>query len=310
MSILYSHFIGIDVSKSIFDVFLSNNNSFLSFSNDISGINSFLNSITPSSDCLVLVDLTGGYYNLLVNKLISKGFNVHRAQGRKVRLFISSYGQNAKSDKIDAKMLAIYGQKMQDSLLLHQPSNNQLQELLSRRQDINDMLHKENNRKEHFHDNSAKRSIDSIIKFLQKQLLSIEHEINQRINNDNELKDKAKVISSVKSVGKKTTITLLAALPELGHINRRQIAALTGLAHFANDSCKRRATSHGRPLVKRSLFMRALVAIRHNLALKAFYLNLLNRGKLKMIAIVAVMRKLFIFINNRSKAFYIQSSLY
>ena len=306
---LYAHFIGVDVSKSKFDVFISNNNSFLSFSNDISGINSFLKSITPSADCLVLVDLTGGYDNLLVNKLISTGFNVHRAQGRKVRLFISSYGQNAKSDKIDAKMLAIYGQKMQDSLRLHQPSNNQLQELLSRRHHINDMLHKENNLKEHFHDNSAKRSIDSIIKFLQKQLLSIEHEIYQRINNDNELKDKAKVISSVKSVGKKTTITLLAALPELGLINRRQIAALAGLAPFANDSgssYKRRTTSHGRPLVKRSLFMCALVAIRHNLALKAFYLHLLNRGKLKMIAIVAVMRKLLIFINNRCKAFYIQ----
>ena len=168
----------------------------MSFSNDIFGINSFLKSITPSADCLVL----------------------------------------------------------------------------------NDMLHKENNRKEHFH----------------------------------ELKNKAKLISSVKSVGKKTTMTLLAALPELGPINRRQIAALAGLAPFANDSVssfKRRTTSHGRPLVKRSLFMCALVAIRHILALKAFYHHLVNRGKVKMVAIVALMRKLLIIINNRSKAFYIQSSL-
>lgn len=308
---IYSHFVGIDVSKSNLDVFVSMTNSFFSFPNDPSGFNLLLKSISPSNDTLVLVDLTGGYENLLVNYLFSNGFNVHRAQGRKVRLFISSYGQNAKSDKIDAKMLTIYGQKMQESLRLHQPSNNQLQELISRHQDIKDMLQKENNRKEHFNDKSAKRSIDYIIKALQKQLDSIEQEINKRINNSQELKQKAKAISSVKSVGQKTTMTLLAALPELGLINRRQIAALAGLAPFANDSgscSKRRSTSHGRPLVKRSLFMCALVAIKHNLALKAFYQHLLNHGKVKMIAIVAVMRKLLIIINNRCKAFYAQRS--
>lgn len=148
----------------------------------------------------------------------------------------SSYGQNAKSDIIDAKMLNIYGQKMQESLRLHQPSNNQLQELISRQQDIKDMLQKENNRKEHFTDKSAKCSIDYIIKALQKQLLSIEHEINKRIDNDLELKLKSKAISCVKSIGQKTTMTLLAALPELGLINRRQIAALAGLTPFAKDS--------------------------------------------------------------------------
>jgi transposase len=106
-------------------------------------------------------------------------------------------------------------------------------------------------------------------------------------------------------------MTLLASLPELGLINPRQIAALAGLASFANDSgsfSKRRPTSHGRPLVKRCLFMCALVAIKHNLVLKAFYNLLLNSGKVKMIAIVALMRKLLIIINNRSKAFYAQSS--
>jgi hypothetical protein len=103
----------------------------------------------------------------LSTNLSLNGFNVHRAQGRKVRLFISSYGQT-KSDKIDAKMLTIHGQKMQESLRLHHLSNNQLQELISRHKDIKDMLQKENNPKEHFIDKSAKRSVDSIIKALQK----------------------------------------------------------------------------------------------------------------------------------------------
>jgi transposase len=120
-------------------------------------------------------------------------------------------------------MIAIYGQKMQESLRLYKPNYTQLQELISRHQDIKDMLEKENNRKEHFFDKSAKGSIDYIIKVLQKQLDSIEQEINKRINNTQELKQKAKVISCVKSVGQKTTMTLLAALPELGFANRRQI---------------------------------------------------------------------------------------
>jgi transposase len=249
---VYSCFVGVDVSKSNLDLFVSKTNSSLSFLNHSSGINSLLKSISPTDDTLVLVDLTGGYDNLLVNTLYSKGFKVHRSQGRKVRLFISSYGQKAKSDKIDAKMIAIYGQKMQESLRLYKPNDTQLQELISRLQDIKNMLQKENNPKEHFFDKSAKQSIDSVIKVLQKQLDSIEQEINKRINNSQELKQKAKVISSVKSLGQKTTMTLLAALPELGFANRRQIAALAGLAPYANESgscSKHPRTSLGRPIV-------------------------------------------------------------
>jgi transposase len=122
--------------------------------------------------------------------LYSKDFKIHTAQGRKLRLFISSYGQKAISDKIDAKMIAIYGQKMQESLRLYKPNDTQLPELISWLQDIKDMLQKEFNRKEHFSDKSAKDSINTIINVLQKQLDSIEQEINKRINNNQKLKQK------------------------------------------------------------------------------------------------------------------------
>jgi transposase len=312
MANLYANFIGIDVSKLKLDVYEAKSKKYLTVTNDKAGIKKVLESIKPSCDTLVLVDLTGGYESLTVNELFAKGFNVHRAQGRKVREFIKSYGQKAKTDKIDAKMLTVYGEKMQETLRLHQQQNNQLQELISRREDIKEMLIKEKNRKEHFNDQAAKHSINEVLKVLQKQLEAIEQEIKDRIDKDQELKEKAKVISSVKSVGEKTTMTLLAALPELGHANRREIAALAGLAPYANDSgssSKRRRTSVGRPVVKRLLFMCAMVAIINNPALKAFYAKLLANGKMKMVAIVAVMRKLLVIINNRCKDFYFQRTL-
>ncbi|MDR0723856.1 MAG: transposase [Endomicrobium sp.] len=200
---------------------------------------------------------------------------------------------------------------MGKTLRLYKPNDTHLQELTSRLQDIKGMLQKEFNRKEHFFDKSAKDSIDTVIKFLQKQLDSIEQEINKCISNNQELKQKAKVISSVKCVGQKTTMTLLAALPELGLVNPRLIAALAGLAPYANDSgscSKLPMTSLGRPIVKRCLFMCALVAIRNSPTLKVFYQRLLSNAKPKMVAIVAIMRKLLIFINNCCKAFYAQCS--
>ena len=200
---------------------------------------------------------------------------------------------------------------MQETLRLHKHQENKLQELISRREDIKDMLQKERCRKERFYDPAAKRSLTKIIDVLKEQLEAIEQEIKDRLAKDEELKEKAKVIQGVKAVGEKTTITLLAALPELGKANRRQIAALAGLAPYPNDSGQssfRRRTTCGRPVVKRMLFMCALVAISKNKDLKDFYLKLTGNGKMKMVALVAVMRKLLIIINNRCKAFYAQRS--
>jgi len=306
---LYANFIGIDVSKNKLDVYFTKNKKSFCVSNDKQGIKSLLQNFTPSKDLLVLIDLTGGYEACAVDAFFKAGFNVHRAQGRKVKNFVRSYGQSAKTDKIDALMLTVYGAKMQETLRLHQPHDRILSQLVSRREDLKDMLLKEKNRKEHFNNKITKRSLDNTISYLQKEIKSIEQEINNLIDQNKELKDKAKVINSVKSVGDKTTMTLLAALPELGHANRRQIAALAGLAPYANDSgssSKKRKTSVGRPVVKRMLFMCAIVAIVNDPHLKAFYEKLRSKGKMKMVAIVAVMRKLLIIINNACKHFYLQ----
>jgi transposase len=306
---LYADFIGIDVSKNKLDVYATKNKKYYSVSNDKKGINSLLKLFEPSPDLLVLIDLTGGYEAIATDAFFKAGFSVHKARGLNLKQFTRSFGQKAKTDKIDAKMLTVYGAKMQESLRLYQPDDNQLKELVSRRQDLKDMLQKEKNRMEHFQDKAAKRSLSSSISFLKKQIEDIELEIKERIDKDKELKEKAKVIDSVKSVGDNTTMILLAALPELGRANRREIAALAGVAPYANDSGalnKRRMTSSGRPLVKKTLFMCALVAIVNNAAMRTFYKKLVSNGKQKMVAIVAVMRKLIVIINNACKAFYLQ----
>jgi transposase len=308
MSNLYANFIGIDVSKNKLDIFETNSNKYYTIANSKKEINSFLKNCKSSQDLLVLIDLTGGYENLAVKSFFETGFNVHRAQGRKVKDFMKSFGQKAKTDRIDAKMLTVYGAKMQETLKLYQQQDTSLNELISRREDLKDILQKENNRKEHFQDKITRRSLSSSINFLRKQLDVIEQEISNHINKDKQLKAKADVINSVKAVGNKTTMTLIASLPELGNANRREIAALAGLAPYANDSgslYKKRRTSAGRPIVKKMLFMCAMVAITNNFYdFNTFYQKLLSSGKPKMVAIVAVMRKLLIIINNRCKLFY------
>ena len=270
-----------------------------------------LKNFIVSADLLVLIDLTGGYEKLVVSAFYKAGFNICLAQGRKVRQFSAAFGQKAKTDVIDAKMLTIYGAKMQETLRLYKPSNEILKELISRRQELLDMLQKENNRKEHFTNKTIKRSLNSTADFLKKQIELIEKEIKEHIDKDKQLKAKSQIINSITSVGNKTTLILIASLPELGQANRRQIAALTGLAPFANDSGisnKRRTTRHGRRLVKRTLFMCALSAVKYHSTLKAFYEKLIANGKQKMLALVALMRKLLIIINNSCKSLYLQNS--
>jgi transposase len=307
---LYTEFIGIDVSKNTLDLYETKTSKTYCVPNDTKSIKSLLKKFKPSSKLLVLIDLTGGYESNIVNQFYEKGYNVHRTQGRKVRQFASSFGQKAKTDSIDAKMLTIYGEKMQETLRLYSTDSNQiLKELISRREDLKAMLQKENNRQTHFNDKITKNSIKKTINFLKEQIETIEKEIKERIKSNSELKEKAKVISSVKSVGIKTTMSLLAMLPELGKANRREIAALVGVAPYANDSGtlnKKRHTGLGRPVVKQMLFMCAMVAIKRNSVLKAFYEKLCSNGKQKMVALVAVMRKLLIIINNRCKDFYLQ----
>lgn len=302
----FNDFIGIDVSKDTLDISVSCKN--ISISNNKKSIDKFIKSLNADLDnTMVVIDLTGGYEHLAVECFYNAGFNVHRAEGRKVKAFMRSLGKYAKTDKIDAKMLALYGEKLQENLTLFAPKERDYQKiktLSSRLMDLKDMLQKEKNRLKAPNNDMIKKSCSRLIKLLEKEILSLEEEINLSIKSNENLSRKKEILLEQKGIGNVVSNTLLASLPELGEVNRRQITAISGLAPYANDSGKYsgyRKTKGGRKEVKKALFMAALSAIKNDKKLKVFYEKLLANGKKKMVAITAVMRKIIVIINAKIK---------
>ena len=309
----FKTFVGIDVSKEKLDIYYSWNGKNEQIKNNKSAIRSFIKYFKQEKEkLLVVIDLTGGYEATAVRHFCKAGFNVHRAEGRKVKNFIRAYGQNAKTDKIDAFMLTEYAKTFQNRLKLYKYNEKEEQErnlanIIRRLFDIEEILQKEKNRFKDPDNQAIKKSIEKMIKILNKQKETLEQQIQQEIDKDEQIKAKQQVIMAQKGIGQKTSMILLALLPELGRLNRREIAALSGTAPYSNDSGTihaRRKTRTGRKQVKRTLFICALVAIKYDKKIKAFYEKLISKAKAKMVAIIACMRKLITLLNARCKAFY------
>jgi len=223
-------------------------------------------------------------------------------------------GEHSKTDKIDAKMLSYYGEKFQENLRLFIPQEQDWQiikSLVNRREDLKDMLQKEKNRLKSPSNFAVKQSHKRLIKILEKDMLSLEEETNNLISKSELLSKKKEIMTNQTGVGEKVSNVLLADVPELGYLNRRQIASLVGVAPRARDSGNYsgyRRTGGGRKRAKKALFIAALVAVRYDKNLKAFYERLVANGK-KMVAITAVMRKIIVILNASVKsAKYIESS--
>lgn len=298
-------FIGIDVSKYKLDIFNSKTCEFITIDNTKAAIRKYIRALGLSEDLYLIIDLTGGYEALCVNELYLKGYKIIRAEGRKVKAFARALGISAKTDKIDASILAQYGEKCFNSLRLYKPYNNQIKKLVMRLSDIKQLLQQEKNRlKAPDNMQIVTRSIKQLIKIYEKEITKLENEIETIIENDEELKKKYKLLLEQKGIGKKVAYILLGLLPELGYLNRRQVAALAGVAPFARDSGTingYRRTGIGRIDVKKALFITALVAIKCDEKMNLFYTNLTARGKKKMVAITATMRKIIITLNAKIK---------
>ncbi len=298
-------FIGIDVSKYKLDIFNSKTGEFITIDNTKAAIRKYIRALRLSEDLYLIIDLTGGYEALCVNELYLKGYKIIRAEGRKVKAFARALGISAKTDKIDASILALYGEKCFNSLRLYKPYNNQIKKLVMRLSDIKQLLQQEKNRlKAPDNMQIVTRSIKQLIKIYEKEITKLENEIETIIENDEELKKKYKLLLEQKGIGKKVAYILLGLLPELGYLNRRQVAALAGVAPFARDSGTingYRRTGIGRIDVKKALFITALVAIKCDEKMNLFYTNLTARGKKKMVAITATMRKIIITLNAKIK---------
>ena len=299
-------FIGIDVSKYKLDIFNSKTGEFVEIDNTKAAIRKYIRALEMSEDLYIIIDLTGGYEALCVNEFYVKGYNIIRAEGRKVKAFARALGISAKTDKIDANILAQYGEKCFNTLRLYQPYNNQIKKLVMRLSDIKQLLQQEKNRlKAPDNMQIVTRSIKQLINIYEKEIAKLENEIEIIIENDEELRKKYKLLLEQKGIGKKVAYILLGLLPELGYLNRREIAALAGVAPFARDSGTingYRRTGTGRIDVKKALFIAALVAIKYDEKMNLFYTNLTSRGKKKMVAVTATMRKIIITLNAKIKS--------
>ncbi|MCC5015793.1 MULTISPECIES: IS110 family transposase [unclassified Legionella] len=307
---VYKNYIGIDIGKLTFVTAEYGSNKVIEYDNAPSGIEAFLKDYKNKfKNGLCILETTGGYEMRLLLTLCETGVAVHRANTRKVKRFIQSYGNEAKTDKLDAKSLALYGYERANRLSLFSPVSAQalaLFELVQRRNDLKQMLIAEKNRFKAPRAAVIKTSCQSMIEVLNNQLCEVTAQINILIAQDTALKAKKAVLKTIPGIGDIIANELLVLLPELGTLTRRKIASLAGLAPKANDSGQfsgYRAVNHGRSGIKPNLFLAAMAARNSNSSLKIFYNNLVAAGKKKMVALTALMRKIIVIANAKIRDF-------
>lgn len=251
---------------------------------------------------LIVCEATGGYERSVLDVAIELGLAVHRAHGARVRFFARYLGLAAKTDPIDAHMLAQYGRQTADLRLYTPPPPEceALRALQARRAEIQDMIIAETNRLEHARHKSVLRSLRAHIAALKAVFKAIEREIAELVSKTDSLKDKVRLMRTVKGVGPVTATTLLAYLPDIGQLTKGQVARLAGLAPINDDSGKKRRPRHveaGRSAIRRSLYMAATVAAGSNPVLREFAQRLTARGYPFKYVITAVMRKIVVILN-------------
>ena len=311
---LYSNFIGIDIGKFTFVASIYGKNTIDEYENSSIGILEFIEqNKNILSDSLTVVETTGGYELEFIYSLIAADYKVHRADTRKVKNFIRSFGTSSKTDALDAKALSKYAYERANQLELFSPSSRndiELFQLVQRRHDLKSMLVAEKNRLQSPSNNMIKDSITSIIAILGEQVNNITHKIQLIIDSEPELKRKKNILTSISGIGNIIAFELLVLLPELGQLCRRKIASLAGVAPRANDSgkfCGYRRTSHGRGGVKPILFLAAMAARNSKTPFKDFYENLVAKGKKKLVALTALMRKILVIANAKIRCLCPQS---
>ncbi|MCH7987913.1 MAG: IS110 family transposase, partial [Planctomycetes bacterium] len=298
-------FVGIDIAKKSLDVATLPATTPRTFSHDTKGRRELLGNLPHPETCLVVVEATGGYERLLVADLLDAGHLVAVVNPRQVRDFAKALGILAKTDRIDAAVIARFGQQVKPRPLaeVHEKQG-ELDQLVTRRRQLVVLRTAEKNRFTMAHSKSVQRSLQLVIDTLNKEIKRIEKGILALVASDDQWRGKADILSSVPGVGNVTAATLIAEFPELGRINRQQAAALAGLAPFNRDSGKfkgKRTISGGRRTVRTALYMAALSAKTHNPLIRKFAERLEAKGKLPKVILTACMRKLLVILNTMLK---------
>lgn len=299
--------LGVDVSKKHLDLHFHPINSTLRIENNATGMNVLLSAISKQKQLHgdfyhIACEATGGYELLMIKTLAAAGYDVWMIEPSRVKAFIASEGKRSKTDKGDARMIALYAAQKERP---YQPiklskSEEKLRALGRHRQDLVHLKTQIKQRLEHKIDDFCTTQIELAIDFFEAQISALDEKLASIIASDEGLKNKVEIVDSVPGFAQVNATALVLDLPELGTLDRRKIAALAGICPYTQESGSYKGiarTSAGRTAVRKALFLAAFAAKRFDPGIKAFYERLLNAGKKPMIAIVAVMRKLLVRIN-------------
>jgi len=297
-------FVGIDVSKKWLDVDAYPVSRVSRFPNDEAGHVQLCQALAEMQPKRIIVEATGGLESPMVANLAARCLPIFVVNPRQARDFARALGILAKTDAVDARVLARFGQAVRPDLRpIKSEAARSLEEILTRRRQLVEMVTSEQNRRLQA-SSKMKKEIDEHIVWLRQRILIADTDMGDAIKKSDVWQAKADILNSIPGVGDVTTRTLLAELPELGTLNRREISALVGICPFNRDSGPQRGRRRiwgGRATVRATLYMATLVATRFNSVIRSFYDRLLKAGKLKKVALVACMRKLLTIMNTMTR---------
>ncbi len=298
-------YIGIDVSQSQLDIVAYPGWKIWQHKNNSRGITKTVSKLKGVNPKLIVMEATGGLEKPLSKALYEANLPVAVVNPRRIRDFARSMNMLAKTDKLDAKVLAYFAAKVEP---IPRPfpdeATQELERLVTRRDQVTEMVTAEKNRLKQTSDRVIQSHIQEHITWLESEITDLENQIKDRVEQNPQIKKKIKLYKSMPGVGDTLSYSLVANLGELGFLNQREIASLVGLAPFNRDSGRyrgKRTIWGGRAKVRKALYMPALVAIRHNVVIHNLYQRLLSQGKLKKVAITACMHKMLTILNSMAK---------
>lgn len=294
-------FVGIDVSKDRLDVHVRPSGEAFAVARDGDGLEELVTRVRALEPRLIVVEATGGFETVVASAVGAAGLPLAVVNPRQIRAFATACGQRAKTDRLDAQVIAHFAEAVQpEARAIPDEAARALGELVTRRRQIIGMMVAERNRRRQLTQPRLLKTVDRILAILQEQLSAIEQDIDTAIRGTPAWREKEELLTSAPAIGPKIARTLIADLPELGMLTRRKIAALAGTAPFSRESGTwrgQRSIAGGRPSVRAALYMAVLVSIRRNLPLAQNYHRLRAAGKPAKVAIVATMRKLLVILN-------------
>ena len=293
--------VGIDVSKDRLDVHLRPSGEAFAVARDGKGLEQLVERLVALDPALIVVEATGGFETTVAAALAGAGLPLAVVNPRQIRDFARALGKLAKTDAIDAEVIALFAEKVRpEPRPLASQEAQALGELVARRRQIIEMIGAEANRRRQAADKRLAKKIGRHVVFLEKELADVDADIDAGVRGSPVWREKENLLTSVPGVGPITARTLIAELPELGRLDRRKLAALVGVAPFNRNSGKwrgHRMIGGGRSSVRTALYMAALVASRCNPVISATYQRLVARGRPKKVALVACLRRLLTILN-------------